>query len=686
MRLPDVTGLTVAYDTESSGLHVDDGARVSAVSCAWRDPATSQLRSFSVPFDQGLYNQDGGELILGPKDLPRTHARRVAKWEPEYHSAPNRSVDVWDHLHTWLLRQRLVMHHAKHDCLHVAEGLRNAELVTGYDLMPVVVWDTMLATSVLEPREFLALKTTAVRLHLGSELGIQEGAEADEQEALGPWKGTKEDPRFDLIPWSVLGPYSRLDAELTLILFEYQQALLDDADETKRRLISADLKLSALLFRMERRGVGLDAPGMRAECAHLSDLVAKAATRVPFKGGTGRPTPPSAVKYFFGPEPDGLGLIPFSDKMTAGGATRGPQPQVDEETIARLIKMDIPGAQEYADYAELKAGMEKWYQPWPAMCNEDGRIRTTHKQVHVVSGRLSVERWQAHAMPHDYQIPAGIRPPRYFLVPAPDCEDWEADASQAEIRVAAAIAREANMIRALKLGVDSHDAACKLMFYPHLKLAEAKTLEAWEQRRQVAKRCNLGILYGIGAKELSKQIAKFTGIEYPVSQCAIWIADWKKAFPAFGQALWNYSQMATEQGYVRLSTGRVRKFSEWEPAHKAFNQRIQAEVAEAAKAAMLWFDRDYPDMLLLQIHDSIVAEIPQQRVAEVTQAMQSILVQTFGRMFPSLPFKADVKPFGRTAYDQLIKTGIVVEPRTEPGDGDKVRASENGMNSRVYAE
>jgi DNA polymerase I-like protein with 3'-5' exonuclease and polymerase domains len=660
VKLPDTSGLTVAYDTEGSGLFADDGARISAVSCAWRDPVTARIVSFSVPFDQG---SNPYYLPLGPKQISSSHTRRTAKWDPVHLMAPNRSPRVWDTLHRWLLRQRLVMHHAKHDCLQAAAGLRGREGLhssfrlsdparTGFDLMPVVLSDTMLAAGILWPRDPVALKTMAVMHHFGKELGIEEGAEADEQEALGPWKGPKDDPRYDLIPWSVLGPYSRLDAELTLIAYETEQDLLDSTSEVQARLIADDLRLARILYAMERRGTGLDADGMRAEGQKLTAMVADAAKLVPFRGGTGRPTPPAAVKYFFGDPPAGQGVLPFDDKMTRGGLTRGPRPQVDEEVIARLSKMGVPGADEYAAYAELKAANEKWYVPWPAMCGSDGRIRTVHKQGTVISSRLAVERWQAQAMPHDYQVPGGVRPPRYFLVTAPDCEAWEADVSQAEIRIAAAVAREENMIRALRAGADSHDAATKLMFFRTMTLAEARKRDTWEQRRQVSKRCNLGILYGIGARGLSVQIAKFTGIEYPVAQCAEWITDWKRAFPAFSAALYHYANLASEQGYVRLTTGRVRRFSDWEPVHKAFNQRIQGEVAEAAKASMIAFDRDYPGMLLLQIHDSMVAEIPAARVSEVTQAMQDTMVRAFGRMFPQVPFRADVKPFGRLAYKE----------------------------------
>jgi DNA polymerase I-like protein with 3'-5' exonuclease and polymerase domains len=190
------------------------------------------------------------------------------------------------------------------------------------------------------------------------------------------------------------------------------------------------------------------------------------------------------------------------------------------------------------------------------------------------------------------------------------------------------------------------------MFYPSLSIAEAKLLPDWERYRQVAKRCNLGILYGIGAGGLKTQIAKFTGYDYTVDQCREWISDYKNAFPGFARALWQFSQMATESGFVRLCTGKVRKFADYEPVHKAFNQRVQGDVSEAMRIFMVRFNRDYPEMLLLQIHDSTVARIPLARVAEVTAAMPALMVTTFNRLFAPVPFKADVKPFGATAYDK----------------------------------
>jgi DNA polymerase I-like protein with 3'-5' exonuclease and polymerase domains len=666
MKLPPVSGLLVALDSESSGLFNDDGARISVVSAAWRDPASSDLVSIAVPFDQG---SDFTCLPCGPKQIPATHSRRLAKWAAAYpdltpaqlYSAPNRSFLAWDRLVSWLSRQQLIMHNGKHDSLQFYAGQRdrphggNCEFQSPHppwdgghvNLMPALVWDSMLASGQLWPGYPIGLKDTAVRLHIGKALGIEEGDEAAEQEALGPWKGPRTDPRFDLIPWFILGPYAARDAQLTYLLYEYQQSQLND-----QTLIRCEEEFALLrtLYGMEVRGVGFDAPGCRRELSKLDSLIQDAAAAVPFKGGTGRPTSPSAIKYFFGaPKDGGLGYLPYSDKITSHA-----NPQVDEEVIGRLIKAGAPGASEYAHYQELSSARSKWYAAFPALAGPDGRLRTTHRQGRVVSGRLSVERFQAQALPHDYQIPPGIEPIRSFLGNDDGYEHWEADASQAEIRVATKVAQEKSMLRALRAGVDSHDAACKLMFFPDKSVADAKLMAEWERYRQVAKRCNLGILYGIGAGGLRTQILKFTGYDYSVDQCREWISDYKNAFPAFARALWTFSQMATESGFVRLCTGKVRKFADYEPVHKAFNQRVQGDVSEGMRITMVRFDREYPGLLLLQIHDSLVCRIPVTDVEGVVPAMSSAIVSTFSNLFSPVPFKADVKRFGSSAYFEEV--------------------------------
>jgi DNA polymerase-1 len=345
-------------------------------------------------------------------------------------------------------------------------------------------------------------------------------------------------------------------------------------------------------------------------------------------------------------------LLPFNDKLTGTG-----RPQVDEDVVTRLIKLGTPGASEFEELMAIKSARSKWYSAWPGFAGTDGRLRPSFKQGYVVSGRLSAEHWQSHAIPHDYHIPGqdrGVVPIRFGLTAGEGYGLFEVDVSQAEIRVATCVAKCGPMYRQIKKGIDSHSAAALLMFYPKgTSLQEAMKDPQWTFYRGVpAKRSNLGILYGGGVGAIKASTLKFTGIEYPDDTVREWIREWRAAFPPFVRALDDYNDLASRQGWVRLVDGSKRYFSEWEPTHKAFNQRVQGDVAIAIEIAMIEFDRQFPGMLLLQVHDSLVAEIPLDRVEEVTTAMQRILVETFERLFRPVPFEADVKPFGRTAYEQ----------------------------------
>lgn len=663
MKLPSHTGLRVAVDTEGSGLYADDGARISAVSCAWRDPQTNEIRAFATPFDQGTigtFLDYEGDLPLGDKQLPSNHIKRLARLAKEHsdmiYTAPNRGPGAYLRLMAWLTDQDLVMHHKKYDCLMFAAGLRNREDDTSVDLMPRVVADTQLRQKVLDPADSSSLKPSAVRLHLGREVGIAEGAEAEEAAALATWKGPRTDPRYDLIPWEVLGPYSKTDAVLTLLLDEFQLTTrLDDPDDPAvqlaERLIRRQEGLSRVLFYMERRGVGFDREWCCAQDRLLAKIEAEAKGRVPF-----RPTPDGARKYFFGaPADGGLGLLPFNDKLTGSG--RG---QVDEDVIARLIKLDVPGAREYAESAEIVSARGKWYKAYPEMVGKDGRLRTTFRQGTVVTGRLAAERWQAHALPHDYQlkflIDQGVQPIRYGFVARDGFGLYEIDVSQAEIRVATAIAKCAPMLRLIQSGADSHSAAALLMFYPKgTTLDAAKADPDWAFNRGVpAKRSNLGILYGGGVGAIHAAILKFAGLDVPSDQISEWIAAWRAAFPPFVRALDGYADKAAKDGWVRLIDGQVRYFSDYEPVHKAFNAVIQNSVAVAIEKAMIEVDNKYPGTLLLQIHDSLVLELPLADASAIVADVRSILIKHFERLFKPVPFEADVKRFGRDAYPQEV--------------------------------
>lgn len=680
--LPDVDRLIVAFDTETSGLYEDDGARVSVVSWAFRHPDSGKVETYAACFDQGqdptvLFPEEESlihstlpgwvHLPLGPKDLDAKHIKRITKWRAEHglavYQAPNKSPDAWGRLLTWLSRQHLICHNAKFDLLKMAKGLRGREEASlvqggGLDLSGNVIADTQSKQSIIDPRGGTALKPTSVRLSIGAELGLDAGTEDREQQALKPWKGPQNDPRFDLIPWRVIRLYAELDAGLTLLLNERQNELLQDPANWHQVVhVRNELELMRTLYNMERRGIGFDAEAARRQVEVIERLKAEAAAKLPFK-----PTYPGARGYFFGPEDKGgLGLIPFSDKMTKPSKTHpAGQPQVDEEVVARLVKSDVPNAATFERYAELDSARAKWYQAWADMTGPDGRLRTNHKQNDVVSGRLAVSRAQLQAIPHIYQIPKGLDPVRGMFHAKPGHTLIEIDVSQAEIRIATAVARCQPMLDQFLDGQDSHSAATWLMFRDEFEPAGFHTLREaesghskWKEWRGVAKRCNLGILYGAGVNTVQEQIKKFTGIEYPQRQVRGWVDDWRRAFPQFVKLLDVSAKKASRDGWVRLVNGRIRWFSDYEPTHKAANQVIQGSQAEVIKRIMVIVDQKYPGMLLLCIHDSLVLEIPDELVDVIAKDVQRIMVDEFEKAFARqwvrggplvvVPFAADMK-------------------------------------------
>lgn len=702
MPLPKVEGLTVAVDTETSGLYEDQGARISVVSWAYRtdnDP-DAPIEMYAVPFDQGFeIERDNGEkgkkrlivqvdydhLPLGPKHLPRNHRRRVDKWmemTPDHvpdepgewlARAPNKTPEHFRALGAWLGFQDLVLHNAKFDLLKFRRGLRGVEEETGVDLASRCVSDTQINQHVTEPRHTSGLKPTSVRLSLGPVLQRPAGTEADEAEALTPWKGPTNDPRYDLIPWHVMKGYAQLDAGETLALHEYQQAWYASGDPVADSFqvhIRREFALMRVLYAMEVRGIGYDRARSLEQVTEINARLERLRAELPF-----RPTGPGARKYYFGPETDedgeptgNLGRVPYSDKMTAGGKTTGPQPQIDEEVVQRLVKDGAPYAEQFHEHEKNKNAAAKWYQAWADMCGQDGRLRTCHRQTKVVSGRLSVEGVQLHAIPQPYQTVQGLVPVIDLFHAAPGKKLWSIDVSQAEIRIATALAKCKPMLEQYRQGRDSHDAANLLMFGDELladfeaepahveQLDYAKANPKWHEYRQVAKRCNLGILYAAGVNTVRGEIAKFTGITYAPRRVAGWIDDWKAAFPEMVVFHELCERAATSRGWVRLVNGRIRYFSDYEPTRKAANQVIQGSQAEALKECMIKIENLYPGILLLDVHDAVWIEVDEQDEDRLVKAVCEIVVTTFEDMFERrweqggplvrVPFQVDAKPVG----------------------------------------
>ena len=592
LKLPPKNQL-VALDTETSGLHPDDDNHLSVVSLAWRDQ-NQQLQTAVYPFDHGTLNKT---------NLPKGTQTTLTE------TNPNLTPQDFQTLGQRLQTCQLVGHNLKFDLLFCWKGLRNTNL--NWDLAENAAWDTSLLNALLWPNEHTALKTTAARLW-----GTQEKHELQELQnwLKNPKNKTKDrqnktQPRYDLAPWELLEPYAAKDAELTLRLAEHQWQLVQEG-QLSWQVIKRELNLAKVLHQLEKRGVGFDKEAAKEEANKLEQRAAQLALTLPFQP----PTLTQAKTYFF----QTLNHPP--SKLTPAG-----KPSLDEEATRTLQEQNVPGAETWATYTKLQSALTKWYKGWSQLCGEDNRLRCVFHQTKsegrgTVTGRLSVQRVQLQAIPHDYQLAEGVKSVRSLFQAKPNKELWECDLSQAEFRVAAALAKETKMLQQFKEGHDAHDGTCRLVF--EIEPDNPK----WEEYRAVAKRLGFGILYGAGARTIQEELAKSTGLNVSVDQVNNWLGRYENAMPNMLRMGKTAEHLANKRGYVVLAGGRQRWFSQGEETRKAWNAVVQGSVAELMKEAMVNIEKNHPGTLVSQVHDSVWLEVDNQQHAET---VGQLLTQTF---------------------------------------------------------
>lgn len=636
-ELPD--GHSVAVDTETSGKRVDDGARVSIVSFAFRHPDTNSLVARAIPFDQGHLS-----LPLGDKDLALRHRKRIQRWSPEHQNevAPNLPPGRFIELLGELSRFRLIYHGRKYDETMLATGLRGQETRGWFQVLAECsTWDTMIAQHVLEPQYPLGLKPTARRLEL------TEGGEDEEQQAIKPFLGPQTDARFDLIPWSVIGPYATQDAILTLLLEEYQQARLEDGhDRWLTYLLRQDFEVCSTLINMERRGMGWNVPLATEMLEKLKAEQKRVASELPFE-----PTPNKAKKFFF----LDVGREPYPFKKTDTCRKTHPKscvkcPQLDTEVQELLIRDGVEWAPEYRHHEKVKSAISKWYQGWTEKAGADGRLRCDFDQTSVATGRLGGRHINLVAIPHDDLMPRlpGLVPVRQLIEPKPGHSLWHIDMAQAEVRVGAAIAECVGLLEGFQNGVDAHSQMAILIF------GDAET-----RHRRIAKTLNLAIQYGAGLKKIKGQLEKDTGERWSMSRTKEIYEAWHQAAPEMSMAMDLAEHQATTLGYVQLWNDRFRWFEHYrggppEQHWTAFNGQCQGGVAEIMKRCMSRWDRLYPETLVDQIHDALVLELPNDRDPEdIAEQCANLMKLEFEKAMRKywreldevviMPFEADVK-------------------------------------------
>ncbi len=509
-----------------------------------------------------------------------------AAYVPLAHSYPGAAdqlplAEVLAKLKPWLedASKAKLGQNVKYD-LHV---LANAGItVRGYQ------HDTMLQSYVLEAHRTHGLEALADR-HLGRK-GLSY------EDLCG--KGVNQ-ISFAQVDITRAAEYSGEDSEMTL---QVHQALLPRVvDDAGLNFVYAQIEMpvSAVLQRIERHGVLIDAAVLARQSHSLAERLlaleqeAYSIAEQPFNMGS----PKQIGEILFGK----LGL-PVK-KKTATGA-----PSTDEEVLQELAA-DYPLPAKILEHRSLAKLKGTYTDKLPLMVNpQTGRVHTNYAQAVAVTGRLSSNDPNLQNIP--IRTPEGRRVREAFIAP-PGHVILSADYSQIELRIMAHISEDPALLRAFERGLDVHKATASEVFGMAVD-------EVGPEQRRYAKVINFGLIYGMGAFGLAsnlgieqkaakdfidKYFARFAGVKRYMDETRIKAKERGYVETVFGRRLW-LPEINSGNGPRKAGAER-----------QAINAPMQGTAADLIKLAMIAVQKTLDEeqratRMVMQVHDELVLEVP----------------------------------------------------------------------------
>jgi len=402
--------------------------------------------------------------------------------------------------------------------------------------------------------------------------------------------------------------------------------------DEKLRRIYEDIEMPALpvLFRMERNGVLLDAAKLEAQSHELGKEML--ATEQKAYQAAGQPFNLSSPKQ--------LGEILFErQKLPIRKKTPKGQPSTDEDVLAELA-LDYPLPKLLLEYRGLAKLKSTYTDKLPRMVDpHTGRVHTTYSQAGAVTGRLASNDPNLQNIP--IRTPQGRRIREAFVAP-PGSKIISADYSQIELRIMAHLSADKGLRHAFEHGQDVHQATAAEVFGVPLDKVS-------KDERRTAKVINFGLIYGMSAFGLAQNL----GIERATAQA--YIESYFSRYPGVKKFMDGTREQARTRGYVETVFGRRLRLPEinsGSPARRqgaeraAINAPMQGTAADLIKMAMVavqnWLDeRKLAGKLIMQVHDELVLEVPEQELGEV-KAKVCELMQNVAKLDVPLIVEAGV--------------------------------------------
>lgn len=490
-------------------------------------------------------------------------------------------------------RQRILFHNALFDWAF----LRNEGW--SYPTPWSTTWDTMVACWLLDENEPKKLEEQ-VALHID----VQRAKEQKERQK-----------RIKKIGWSnatydEMQAYGMADARNTFDLYRIQAPRFS-IDASLAVALCREHQFLGVCDEMIRNGVRINVDQARTKLQECDEGIANISAEYP---DLNFDSPKQLGELMYGD--DGWCIIPVH-------FTNGGQPATDKDTLLKYLEYE-PRIQDIFDYRKLRKARSTYYEPLVQRLGRDGRIHAWYRPHGTKTGRMSCSDPNVQTLPNPETLP-GIKE---CFIPEDGFSLMEYDLEQAELRVAAYYADDQILRQHLGEG-DVHSATAMALFgQPN------------GNARRTSKNLNFGALYGIGAKKFVKTTK---GLHITEDEARQYLGQWRNLYSGVTQAFVDAQKVAEERGQVKLwPIGRRRRFDTrhcFDETKDAFNAIIQGGVGEYVKELMMEV-RERAQMfgvrMVLNVHDSLVFEVPQGVEDEWTSHVRSIAdrINPFGISMP----------------------------------------------------
>ena len=505
--------------------------------------------------------------------------------------------EVLAKLKPWLEdgERKKVGHHLKYD----------AHILARYEIeLAGMAFDSMLESYVLNSVATRHDMDSVARQYLGKET-------IHFEDVAG--KGAKQ-LTFNQVDLETASPYAAEDADITLQLHKTLWEQLNDVPSLKSVYEEIEQPLVPVLLDMEETGVLVDRRMLQIQSTELAKKMAKLEAKAhELAGGPFNLGSPKQLQQILFEKQD----LPVIRKTPKG------QPSTAEDVLVELANdYELPAV--IIDYRSVSKLKSTYTDKLPLQINErTGRIHTSYHQAVAATGRLSSTDPNLQNIP--IRTEEGRRIRQAFVAPE-GFKLLAADYSQIELRIMAHLSEDKGLLKAFKKEQDVHRATAAEVFGMQLE-------DVTDDQRRSAKAINFGLMYGMSAFGLAKQLGISRG------EAAEYVDLYFDRYPGVKQYMDDIRAKASEKGFVETVFGRrlylpeinARNAQRRQYAERsAINAPMQGTAADIIKRAMItvhdWLNAERPGArMIMQVHDELVFEVRHDEVEAVTDRVTELM-------------------------------------------------------------